>query len=193
VGGVKWISVATDRILWICSKHHSQGLWPQHCQKNRMQTAPRIALKSRLPSSLNKEACGGRPFAQQQSQHDRRRIFRKATQRFASRRPLRLLSAVVARPRLTIVAHDPIPILDSVELCISRFDLASRRPSRQLTRPLRIPHVENSRFTSRAAQNRNGATPRRGQQRNRETSYPSIGRLASPIWFPRGQDLVSAI
>lgn len=83
-------------------------------------------------------AYGGRLFAQQHSQHYRRRIFRKATQRFASRRPLRLLRGVVIRPRLMIVAHDAIPVRNPVELCISRFDLASRQPSRQQTRRLRI-------------------------------------------------------
>jgi hypothetical protein len=101
----------------------------------RPQNLRRIACKRRLELS---SAYGGRLFAQQHSQHDRRRIFRKAAQRFASRWPLRLLRGVVIRPKLMIVAHDAILVRVPMELCISRFDLASRQPLRQQTRRLRI-------------------------------------------------------
>lgn len=66
----------------------------------------RPAILDASRSRLDGIAYGGRLFAQQHSQHERRRIFRKATQRFASRRPLRWLRVVVIRPALLIIAHD---------------------------------------------------------------------------------------
>jgi hypothetical protein len=98
------------------------------------QVAPASSLgwpildASRSCLALSQWALGGRLFAQQHSQHDRRRIFCKAPQRFASRWPLRLLRDVVIRPALVIVAHNAIPIRDPIEQCISQFDFASRQP-----------------------------------------------------------------
>lgn len=96
-----------------------------------------IAFKRRLKAQL---ACRGCLFAQQQSQHQRRGIFRKATQCFASRCPFRLLGSVVRRLTLKIVVHHA-PQFPRNNASADLAWQALGKPSRRRTSGLRTDFV----------------------------------------------------